>query len=554
MKKRVLILGGVAGGASCAARLRRLDEAAEIVVFERGPFVSFANCGLPYHIGEVIRDEASLLLADVEQFRKRFNIEVRLQAEVVTIDRAASEIQVRALLSGKLTRERYDALVLSPGAAPIRPPLPGIELPGIFTLRTIPDTRRIRAWITERQARRAIIVGGGFIGLEMAENLARLGIQVTIVEMLNQVLPPLDPEMAEVLHRELEKNGVQVALGDAVAGFASGPDGGLIVRTKSGVCHEGDMVVLAIGVRPETGLARAAGLELGERGGIKVDEQMRTSDPKIWAVGDAVEVRDFVLGQSALIPLAGPANRQGRLAADAICGREARFRGMQGTAICGVFGCVAALTGASEKTLQRAGLTDYSKAYLHPRQHAGYFPGAKAMHLKLLFRTSDGRLLGAQAVGEEGVDKRIDVLSMAIQMGATVFDLEEAELCYAPQFGSAKDPINLAGMSAANTLRGDAPIGSWSQLGSNGFFLLDVRDADEYEGGHIPGASNIPLGELRQRLSELPRNREIRLYCAGGQRAYYALRFLAQHGFRAQNLSGGYLTYLSVRNAGLLKN
>jgi rhodanese-related sulfurtransferase len=281
---------------------------------------------------------------------------------------------------------------------------------------------------------------------------------------------------------------------------------------------------------------------------------MRTSDPKIWAVGDAVEVCDFVLGHSTLVPLAGPANRQGRIAADVICGREARFRGMQGTAICGVFDCTAALTGVNEKTLQRAGITDYTKAYLHPRQHAAYFPGAKPMHLKLLFRTSDGRLLGAQAVGEEGVDKRIDVLSMAIQMGGTVFDLEEAELSYAPQFGSAKDPINLAGMSASNTLRGDAPVASWQKLGSNGFFLLDVRDADEYEQGHIPGAENIPLAELRRRLPELPRDREIRLYCAVGQRGYYASRLLAQHGFRAKNLPGGYQTYLSFREAGLLAN
>jgi rhodanese-related sulfurtransferase len=367
--------------------------------------------------------------------------------------------------------------------------------------------------------------------------------------MLHQVLPPLDSEMAEVVQRQLVGNGVRLALGDAVAGFEPAAQGGLIVRTKSGARHEGDMVILAIGVRPETGLAGSAGLEFGERGGIKVDEQMRTSDPKIWAVGDAVETRDFVLGASSLIPLAGPANRQGRLAADAICGREVHFRGVQGTAICGVFGYTAALTGASEKALQRAGVTDYSTAYLHPRQHAAYFPGAKPMHLKLLFRTSDGRLLGAQAVGEEGVDKRIDVLSMAIQMGGTVFDLEEAELCYAPQFGSAKDPVNLTGMSAANTVRGDAPLSSWRMLGSNGF-LLDVRDSDEYEQGHVPGAKNIPLTELRQRLGELPRDLEIRLYCAGGQRSYYATRVLAQHGFRARNLPGGYQTYLSFRDIG----
>lgn len=554
MKKRILIVGGVAGGASCATRLRRLDEQAEIIIFERGGHVSFANCGLPYHIGEVIRDESALLVSDAEQFRKRFNIQVRLRSEVVAIDRAASEIEVRGLLSGEVSREHYDALVLSPGAAPIRPPLPGIDLPGIFTLRTIPDSRKIRDWIEQKKVRRAIIVGAGFIGLEMAENLVRRGMQVTVVEMLNQVLPPLDPEMAELVQRELVKNGVRLALGDAVAGLESNPEGGLIVHTKSGARHEGDMVILGIGVRPETSLGRAAGLELGERGGIKVDDQMRTSDPKIWAVGDAVEVRDSVLGGSLLMPLAGPANRQGRVAADVICGRNAHFRGVQGTAICGVFTCAAALTGASEKSLQRAGMTNYSTAYLHPRQHAAYFPGAKPMHLKLLFRTEDGRLLGAQAVGEEGVDKRIDVLSVAIQMGATVFDLEEAELCYAPQFGSAKDPINLAGMSASNSMRGDAPIASWSKLNANGFLLLDVREADEYQQGHIPGAKNIPLGELRRRLSELPFDREIRLYCAGGQRAYYASRLLTQQGFRAQNLPGGYQTYLSFRDAGLLTN
>jgi NADPH-dependent 2,4-dienoyl-CoA reductase/sulfur reductase-like enzyme/rhodanese-related sulfurtransferase len=551
MKKRILIVGGVAGGASCATRLRRLDEQAEIIIFERGSYVSFANCGLPYHIGEVISDEESLLVSDADQFLKRFNIEVRLQSEVVAIDRAASEIEVRGLLSGELSREHYDALVLSPGASPIRPPLPGIELPGIFTLRTIPDSRKIRDWIKQKEARRAIIVGGGFIGLEMAENLVRRGMQVTIIEMLDQVLPPLDPEMAAVVQRELVRNGVHLALGDAVAAFQSSSEDGLIVRTKSGALYQGDIVVLAIGVRPETSLARAAGLELGERGGIKVDEEMRTSDHRIWAVGDAVEVRDFVLGQSALMPLAGPANRQGRIAADVICGRQARLRGVQGTAICSVFGCTAALTGASEKALQRAGIANYSKVYLHPRQHAAYFPGAKPLHLKLLFRPADGRLLGAQAVGEQGVDKRIDVFSMAIQMRGTVFDLEEAELCYAPQFGSAKDPINIAGMSAANTLRGDAPVASWQKLASNGFFLLDVRDTVEYEQGHIPGAKNIPLAELRRRLPELPHDGEIRLYCAGGQRAYYATRLLAQHGFRAQNLPGGYETYLSFRDMGL---
>ena len=347
--------------------------------------------------------------------------------------------------------------------------------------------------------------------------------------------------------------GVRLALGDGVAGFAAGPDGRVIVRTKSGMEHEGDLVILAIGVRPETALAKAAGLEIGERGGIRVDAQMRTSDPKIWAVGDAVEVRDHITGQWSLIPLAGPANRQGRIAADVICGRNSTFRGVQGTAICGVFGCAAAITGASEKSLQRAGVADYTTIYLHPGHHGAYFPGAKPIHLKLLFRKSDGKILGAQAVGEEGVDKRIDVISMAIQNDGTVFDLEEAELCYAPQFGSAKDPVNLAGMVAANALRGDAPIASWPSMGRNGFLLLDVRGADEFEQGHIPGAMNIPLPELRARLTELPQERSIRLYCGVGQRAYYASRLLQQHGFNTQSLPGGYQTYLSFRNAGLFQ-
>ncbi|HWX22115.1 MAG TPA: FAD-dependent oxidoreductase [Candidatus Binatia bacterium] len=552
MKKRILIVGGVAGGASCAARARRLDEEAEIVIFDRGSYVSFANCGLPYHVGDVIRDEASLLLADAELFQKRFNIQVRLQNEVVAIARETREIEVRGLLSGKISRERYDALVLSPGAAPVRPPLPGIELPGIFVLRTIPDSRKIRDWLERKQARTAVVVGGGFIGLEMAENLAKRGLWVTVVEMLSQVLPPLDPEIAELIQQRLTANGVKLALGDGVAGFEPG-DGRVIVRTNSGARHEGDLVILAIGVRPETGLAKAAGLEIGERGGIRVDEQLRTSDRNIWAVGDAVEVRDTITGQWALVPLAGPANRQGRIAADVICGRNSSFRGVQGTAICGVFGWAVAATGASEKSLQRAGITDYLKTYVHPRQHAGYYPGAKPIHLKLLFRKSDGRILGTQAVGEEGVDKRIDVIAMAIQKEGTVFDLEEAELCYAPQFGSAKDPVNLAGMAAANILRGDAPIADWQTLGRNGFLLLDVRDVDEFDQGHIPGAKNIPLPALRGRLTELSLDQEIRLYCGVGQRAYYASRVLQQRGFRVRNLPGGYQTYLSCRNAGLLQ-
>jgi NADPH-dependent 2,4-dienoyl-CoA reductase/sulfur reductase-like enzyme/rhodanese-related sulfurtransferase len=553
MKKRILIVGGVAGGASCATRARRLDETAEIIVFDKGPHVSFANCGLPYFVGDVIREESSLMVATVEGFHKRFDIDVRVLNQVLAIDRERSEILVTDLSNGRTYRERYDALVLAPGAAPVRPPLPGIDLPGVFTLRSIPDSRKIRDWIEQKKARSAVVVGGGFIGLEMAENLVQRGLQVTVLEMLSQVLPPLDPEMAEPLQQRLSERGVTLALGDGVAAFERDGEERIIVRTGKGATHEADLAILGIGVRPETELAKTAGLEIGSRGGIRVDAQMRTSDPKIWAVGDAVEVIDHVTGQAELIPLAGPANRQGRVAADVICGRDSVFRRVQGTAICSVFGLAAAITGASEKSLKRAGITDYEVIYLHPGQHAAYFPGASPIHLKVLFRRSDGRLLGAQACGEQGVDKRIDVIATVIQKEGTVFDLEEAELCYAPQFGAAKDPINMAGMMGANILRGDVQNAAWGTLRSNGALLLDVREPDEFESGHIPGARNIPLPELRQRLNELPASREIRLYCGVGQRAYYASRLLKQRGFRVQNLSGGYKTYLSYRNAGMFK-
>ena len=550
-KKRVVIVGGVAGGATCAARLRRLDENAEIVVLDRGHYVSFANCGLPYYVGNVIQDEAKLLLATPALFKDRFCIEVRLRNEVTAIDREARTLSVRDLETGLEYRESYDALVLSPGAAPICPPWPGVDLPGIFTLRTIPDSREIKNWIENRKPNKAVVVGGGFIGLEMAENLAHRGIAVTIVELANQVMPPLDPEMAEYAKQRLESHGVNLLLGDGVAEFAQGRNEGLIVRTKGGAAFEADLVVLAIGVRPETNLARDASLEMGQRGGIRVDSQMRTSDPHIWAVGDAVEVRNRVTGQWELVPLAGPANRQGRVAADAICGREVRFDGVQATAVCGFFGLTVALTGATEKALHHAEMKDYQSIYLHPNQHVGYYPGAQAIHLKLLFRKSDGLVLGAQGVGEEGVERRIDVIANAIQMKATVFDLEEAELCYAPQYGAAKDPVNLAGMIAANVLRGDADLAPWNDLDSTLAFLLDVREPHEFNAGSIPDSVNIPLGQLRSRLRELPQSEEIWVTCGVGQRAYYACRILAQHGFRARNLSGGYSTFRVLHPRGI---
>jgi len=540
--RRVLIVGGVAGGASCATRLRRLDESSEIVIFDRGPFVSFANCGLPYYVGGVIRDEARLLLATPELFRERFRIDVRVESEVVALDRAHSEIEVRETATGRSSRERYDVLVLAAGAAPLRPPLPGIDLPGIFALRTIPDSRRIREWIDARAARRAVIVGGGFIGLEMAENLAQRGLAVTVVEMAPHVLPPFDAEMTEEIHDHLRRHNVSLRLADGVASFEA-QEGGLLVRTSGGARLDADLVVLAIGVRPETTLARSAGLAIGGLGGVRVDEQMRTSDPAIWAVGDMVEVRDFVTGEWSLIPLAGPANRQGRLAAESIAGRPRPFRGVQGTAVCGLFGLTAALTGATEKSLKRAGISDYERVYLHPGHHVAYYPGARPIHFKLLFARETGRVLGAQAVGEEGVEKRIDAVSMAIQKGATVFDLEDAELCYAPQFGAAKDPVNVAGMIASNVVRGDVALARWEDLATTQALLLDVREAQEHTAGSIPGAINLPLSALRARVAELPRDREIWIHCAAGQRSYYAARFLAQNGFRVKNLPGGYKTY-----------
>jgi NADPH-dependent 2,4-dienoyl-CoA reductase/sulfur reductase-like enzyme/rhodanese-related sulfurtransferase len=548
--RRILIVGGVAGGASCAARLRRLDESVEIAVFDRGPYVAFANCGLPYYVGDIIADEQALLVSSPERFRERFNVEVHTNTDVVGVDRAAQTIAVRDLQTGNIRTERYDALVLSPGAAPIRPALPGVGLPGVFAVRNIPDSRRIRSWMTERNATTAVIVGGGFIGLEMVENLVHRGLSVTVLEKLPQVMPPLDPEVAVPLMEHLIAGGVQLHLGDGLARIDPGADGRLRVAAESGATFPADLVILAIGVRPETELAKAAGLQIGSRGGIVVDAQMRTSDPRIWAVGDVVEVPDVMTGQDTVLPLAGPANRQGRVAAESIAGRATQFRGIQATAVVGVLGLTVASTGASEKGLRRAGVTGFEKVYLHPGHHAGYYPGARPIHLKLLFSVPDGRILGAQAVGLEGVEKRIDVIATAIQFGGTVHDLAEAELCYAPQFGAAKDPVNLAGMLAENVLNGDMPVADWGLLDRTDALLVDVREPDEFAAGHIPKAINLPLSQMRDRYAELPTNRDIWISCGVGQRAYFATRFLAQHGYRAWNLSGGYATYQAISAVG----
>jgi NADPH-dependent 2,4-dienoyl-CoA reductase/sulfur reductase-like enzyme/rhodanese-related sulfurtransferase len=547
--RKIVIVGGVAGGATAAARARRLSETAPIVVLERGPYVSFANCGLPYHIGGEITERDKLLLQTPESLRDRHRLDVRVRSEVVAIHRERKTVSVRCLDDGRLYDEPYDKLILSTGAAPIRPPLPGIDHPRIFTLRTMPDMDRIKA--AADSAGSAIVVGGGFIGLEMAENLVRRGIDTTVVELVDQVLPPWDREMTTPIAQHLVQNGVRLMLSDSAIEFGK-TDKGLTVRLKSGTVLMADFVMLSVGVRPENSLAVAAGLEVGTRGGIKVNPHMQTSDPDIYAVGDAVEVADFVTGDPTQIPLAGPANRQGRIAADHIFGRDSSYRGTQGTAIVGVFGMTAAMTGLSEKALRRTGRA-FQKIYLHPAHHAGYYPGAERMTLKLLFDPSSGKILGAQAVGGAGVDKRIDVLATAIQARMTVFDLEEMELAYAPQYGAAKDPINMAGFIAAGVVRGDAPIAHAEDIAAaqaDGILLLDVRTPQEFAGGHVPGAVNVPIDQLRDRLGEIDASKRVIAYCQVGLRGYLATRILRQAGRDAANLSGGYATYCQWQDQG----
>jgi NADPH-dependent 2,4-dienoyl-CoA reductase/sulfur reductase-like enzyme/rhodanese-related sulfurtransferase len=558
---KVIIVGGVAGGASCAARLRRLDEKAEIIMVEKGPYVSYANCGLPYHVGGVIEKESSLLVATEQTFRVQFNIDVRTNCEATEILPEEKIVKLKDVKSGEVTEHAYDKLVLAPGAVAVRPPLPGIDLPGIFHVRTVPDARAINEWIEKgnpflagiyrysgfqavRPKTRAVVVGGGFIGLETAENLIHRGFEVTLLQNSDHVLTPLDPENSSIVESLLKRNGIKLAMGDAVTGFLKADNGAIDVQTKSGKIYPADVVILAIGVRPDTTLAKAAGLKIGERGGIRVDEHMRTSNPDIFAVGDAVEVKDYVTGEWSLIALAGPANRQGRIAADVIAGRDSRYRGTQGTAIIGLFGGTAAWTGASETTLNRIGDTDYEKIYLYPNSHAGYYPGAKPMALKVIFRKSDGKLLGAQGLGMDNVDKRISAIAAYIQMGATIYDLEEAELCYAPQYGSAKDPVNYAGMVATDVLRGDQPISHWKEAMTG--FILDVREPFELAVENVKGAANIPLGQLRSRLEELPKDKEIHVICRSGGRAYLATRILLQNGFKAKNVSGGMLSLAQI--------
>ena len=539
--KKIVIIGGVAGGASAAARARRLSEEAEIILLERGPYVSFANCGLPYHIGGEIADRDRLLVTTPEQLRKRFRIDVRTRNEVTAIQPAEKTVEIKNLETGKTYRESYDSLILSPGAEPVRPPIPGIGSPKVLTLRNMEDMDRIIQALDGKP--HATVIGGGYIGLEMAEALRRRKIATTLIELAPQVMGPADPEMVSILHQELTINGVDLRLGISVTAFSE-TENGLKLTLSSGETLETGVAVLAIGVKPETALAKFAGLELGPRGGIKVNDRMETSDKNIYAVGDAVEVTDFITRQPALIPLAGPANRQGRIAADNIFGRDVRYKDTQGTAICKVFNLAIGMTGLSEKAAKRAGIA-YEKVYVHPASHASYYPGAAALSIKMLFDPMSGKVLGAQAVGADGVDKRIDVFAVAIRAGLTVFDLEELELSYAPPFGSAKDPVNFAGFVAANALRGDVKLCRVEDLlkPQADQVLLDVRTPDEFSAGTVPGAKNIPVDELRVRFGELSKEKEYLVFCKVGLRGYLACRTLSQNGFKCRNLSGGYTTY-----------
>lgn len=541
MSKKIIIVGGVAGGASAAARLRRLDENAQIIMIERGGYISFANCGLPYYIGGTIKEREKLLVQTEEGMEKRFNIDIRVNSEVIKIDKDKKEVEISS--EGKTYRESYDYLILSPGAKPVVPPIPGIERKEIMTLRNMEDVDRIKSYVDNKKPKSAAVIGSGYVGVEVAENLKHLGMDVVLIEAMDQILGVFDIEMARILEKHVVENGIKLITKDAVEKFEGEEKVEIVL--KSGRRFSTDMVILSVGVKPENTLAKEAGLVLGERGGIKVDEHMRTSDPYIYAVGDAVEVKDYVTGIDTLIPLAGPANKQGRIAADNMCGRNSIYKGTQGSAILKVFDLTAASTGSNEKTLKRLGIP-YLKSYTISASHAGYYPGAFTMQIKLLFSPETGKILGAQIVGKEGVDKRIDVLAEAIRHNLTVYDLEELELSYAPPYSSAKDPVNMAGYVASNILKGDMKVIHWDEIdkiNKDEYFILDVRTPVEFQAGHIEGAVNIPVDELRGRLNEIPKNKKILEYCKIGLRGYIAYRILSQNGFNAFNLSGGYDIY-----------
>jgi len=542
---KVVIVGGVAGGASTATRLRRLDEKAEIIMFERGNYISFANCGLPYYLSDTIQKKEDMVVQTPESLGKRFNLDIRIRQEVTEIDRKEKTVKIHDYTNVNTYIEKYDKLLLSPGAKPFIPPIQGLDSNKVFSLRDIPDVVAIKDYIKQKNPRRIVIFGAGYIGIEIAENLKKAGFIVTIIELMDQILGPLDYEMATLVHQHLKEKEVEFYLSDPVQSIEH--DGSCqILILASGKKIKTDMIIMGVGVRPEIGLAKDAGLDIGTTGGIKVNKYLQTSDPDIYAVGDAIEVSDYISGNPALIPLAGPANKQGRTAAGNILGKKEVYNGSQGSSIIKVFDITIATTGNNEKLLKRNGIS-YQKSYTHSPSHAGYYPGASPISLKILFSPDDGKILGAQAVGKEGVDKRIDVIATAIRVGLNVSDLENLELCYAPPYGSAKDPVNMAGYVANNIIKGDVEIFHWDEFEQhdlNNSIILDVRKPNECEEGMIEKAINIPLDELRERLVELDKNKLILIYCQVGLRGYLAYRLLKLNGFsKIKNLSGGYKTY-----------
>lgn len=548
MSKKILIVGGVAGGATAAARIRRLDETAEVIIFERSGFVSYANCGLPYYIGGVIRDKEELTLQTPEMFRERFQIDVRVHHEVTAIHPERKTVTVKNLETGETFEESYDKLLLSPGARPVQPNLPGAGLENLFTLRTVEDTLRIRDYVVKNKPKSAVLAGGGYIGLEVAENLRELGMDVTIVQRPNQLLNPLDYEMACFVHAKMREKGIRLMLGHSVEGFEkAGDQVNVLIKGEQPI--KTDMVLLAIGVAPDTHLAKEAGLTLGIKNSIVVNDRMETSAPDIYAVGDAVEVRHFVTGSKALISLAGPANKQGRIAADNICGGDSVYQGSQGSSVIKIFDMTVATTGINERTAKDAGI-DCDKVYLSPSNHASYYPGGTMMTMKVLFEKNTYKLLGAQIVGYEGADKRIDVIATAMHAGMTALQLKDLDLAYAPPYSSAKDPVNMAGFMIENIAEGRLKQFFWDEVGAlpddGSVFLLDARTREEYTAGHINGFVNIPLDELRDRLSELPQNVPLYVLCQSGLRSYLACRILSQNGWDCHNFSGGYRLYETI--------
>ena len=545
---KVVIVGGVAGGATAAARIRRLDEHAEIVVFEKSGYVSYANCGLPYYIGGEIEDKRELTLQTPESFYARFRVDMRVHHEVIAVDVKAKTVKVRNLASGEVFSESYDKLILSTGARPIKPNFEGIDNERIFTLRTVEDTLRIKQFTEDKRPQSAVVVGGGFIGIEVAENLRRLGMDVTLVEAAPQVMAPFDGDMAALIHAEMVRNGIKLMLGTMVEGFTA--EGGVTVRLKDREPQTADMAVLAIGVAPDTTLARDAGLELGIKGSIVVDDRMQTSAPDVYAVGDAVQIKNFVTGKEGLISLAGPANKQGRIAADNVCGRDSRYTGGQGSSVIKIFGLTAACTGINERTAKSLGL-DCDKVVLSPMSHAGYYPGGSVMTMKVLFEKGTLRILGAQIIGRDGVDKRIDVIATAIRAGLKATELTELDLAYAPPYSSAKDPVNMAGYMIENVC--DGVLKQWhiedadSIVSRKDVTLLDVRTPEEFKRGHIEGFLNIPVDELREGLSKLDKSKPVYVICQSGLRSYIASRILAGNGYEAYNFSGGYRFYAAVK-------